>query len=259
MSTCRLVRKRRRWEFDGRWIEKLVWQNLPLRNLLTRQNIRRNIRGKVSIFVPTLFRSRVFVRLCEAICSATLGGFPTWSSCMEETSYLAETRADIATRRHYGQSGKRAAGTARVRFARSESTAALAKSDASRRGARSCYSRAIPAKRPSGASWVPTRPLNRLGNSRFVQCNETLFLLFSCLTGENTRLGFMGIQVNPGFFGKEALCAVQHKVPARVSVGPGSITGPITGSITGSITGPITGAITGANGLLFPGKPLEVL
>jgi len=63
-------------KFDGRWIEKVFRQKFPLPNLLTRKNIRRKIRTKVSIFVPTLFSGFDFMRLREAICVAMFSVFP---------------------------------------------------------------------------------------------------------------------------------------------------------------------------------------
>ena len=216
---------------------------MPLRNLLTRKNIRRNIRTVVSIFVPTLFRSRVFVRLCAGVCSATLSVF------LGNESLMQETRAHFDTRRHKRQSGTRTAIAALARVARAESIAQLR-----RRGARSCYSRVILAKKPVGASRVSPLALNHLRNSLSVRCSEMFRLLFACLTGETPRGGFAHFQANPGFFGKPGPCAVQQNIPANVSAGPsagdtaGLLTGPNTGtiiSIAEPITGPITGSITG--------------
>jgi hypothetical protein len=129
-------------------------------------------------------------------------------------------RADIAARGQKGQSATRAARAALARVARAASIGAIAKPDAFRRGARSCYRLVISANEPIGASRVSPGPLNLLGNPLLVRCSKVLRLFFACLTGENTQPRFVDIQANPGFFGKPALCAVQQKVPERVSAGP---------------------------------------
>jgi len=104
-----------------------------------------------------------------------------------------------------------------ARVARVGSIAAVAKPDAFRRGARSCYSRVIPAKEPIGASHLFVHSLNLLGKFLFVRCSETLLLLFACLTGETLQRGIAHFQANPGFFGKLGFCAMQQKVPVPFS------------------------------------------
>jgi hypothetical protein len=192
----------------------------------------------------------------------------------------------FVTRRHKGQSRTREVRAALAWLARTQSIAAIAKRDACERGARSLP--VISAKKKSGASCRWGRPSNLFGNSTAVRCRKMLLLLFSCLTGdrsripvrrtnefpcysrvpqakrgsaacvrshasliplessgacgaakssrllfacltgENTRHGFVDIQANPGFFGKLGSCAVQQKAHAGA--------GPKTGQISARIT-----------------------
>ena len=81
--------------YPGTNLNLRILQNFPILNLLMHKNIRRKIRTKVSIFVPTLFSGFDFRQLREAICVAMFGVF-TGSAHGRDTGRYRDTPADGA-------------------------------------------------------------------------------------------------------------------------------------------------------------------